>query len=427
MSYQLRLPATYRRLFFLMILPLLVPAGLAAQWTSAKPAELSNNMYGIYMATDRTGYAVGWGATGSTIAKTIDGGSTWTTDDLPGALLFDAAFTNAGVGVVSGYSADCQCGLLLRTIDGGHEWMGATFSGSFGFYDLAMPGGDVMYVGGYGGVILKSIDLGQGWVQLNTGITDVVRRLAFPTPIVGYAVAGYGNNFQQPGQILKTVDGGDSWTQIQDYSETRSIADIHFTSPDVGFYVGSDGTACIYKTTDGGITWTRKYSGKQTHVLQAISFRDAMNGLAVGDSGNILITTDGGESWMNEGLPLTYSLLSVAYSAGGTAIAAGMNGMIVRRTGTQSGVDINRYSSHAGRITPNPVHTDATVLLDGIDQGEQYSFFLYDILGRESLRIDGTRETGALHIVRGDLPPGIYMYKLTAKNGSVGSGPVFIR
>lgn len=423
----LRLPATYRRLFLLMLLPLFVPAGLIAQWTSVKPAGLEDSMYGINFPTDRTGYAVGWSLTGSTIAKTSDGGTSWTTDALPGTLLFDAAFTDAVTGLIAGYSAECACGLLLRTTDGGNDWMGATYSGSFGFYDIAMPGGNVAYVGGYGGVILKSVDLGEHWTQVNTGITDVVRHLAFPTPIVGYALAGYGNDFQRPGQILKTVDGGESWTQIQDYGSTRSIADIHFTSPDVGFHVGSDGTACIYKTTDGGITWARKYSGEQMHVLHAISFRDAMNGFAVGDSGNILITSNGGESWMQEGLPLAESFLTIAHSPGGTAIAAGSGGMIARRTGTQSGVDINRYSSDAGRITPNPIHADATVQLDGVGKGEQFSFLLYDILGRESLRIDGTRETGALHIVRGDLPPGIYMYKLTTKSGSVGSGPVFIR
>lgn len=427
MPAPLRLPATFRRLFLLMALPLFAPAGLAAQWTSAKPAGLTNTLYGIHLASERTGYAVGWGQTGSTIARTTDGGATWVTDDLPGTLLFDAAFADAQVGLLSGYSAECQCGLLLKTTDGGDEWMGATYSGSFGFYDLAMPSSNVVYVGGYDGVILKSTDQGQNWAQLNTGITDVVRRLSFPTPAVGYALAGYGTNFQQPGQILKTVDGGESWTQVQDYGTTRSIADMHFTSPDVGFYVGSDGTECIYKTTDGGITWTRKYSGKPTHVLHAVSFRDAMNGLVVGDSGHILVTGDGGETWINEGLPLNYPLLSVSYSAGGNAVAAGSNGMIARRTGTQSGVDLNRYSSDAGRITPNPVHADATVRLDGISQGEEFSFLLYDILGRESLRIDGTRETGALHIVRGDLPPGIYMYKLTTKSGSVGSGPVFIR
>jgi photosystem II stability/assembly factor-like uncharacterized protein len=49
----------------------------------------------------------------------------------------------------------------------------------------------------------------------------------------------------------------------------------------------------ILRTTDGGATWTSQASGTN-NPLFGVAFTDANTGTAVGDGGTILRTTDGG-------------------------------------------------------------------------------------------------------------------------------------
>jgi hypothetical protein len=67
----------------------------------------------------------------------------------------------------------------------------------------------------------------------------------------GFAV---GNN----GTILRTVDGGDNWTENES-GTLSSLFSIFFWNPDSGTVVGSEGT--ILHTTDGGVTSVRQTEG----------------------------------------------------------------------------------------------------------------------------------------------------------------------
>ncbi len=55
-------------------------------------------------------------------------------------------------------------------------------------------------------------------------------------------------------------------------------------------------TGTILRTTDGGETWTFQASRTGNHLF-GVSFVDANTGTAVGDLGIVLRTMDGGETW----------------------------------------------------------------------------------------------------------------------------------
>ena len=69
---------------------------------------------------------------------------------------------------------------------------------------------------------------------------------------------------------------------------------VSFITPVVGWAVGNDGT--ILKTTNGGTSWTSQ-SIETSVPLYSVSFTDSDNGTVVGDVGTILRTTDGGTTW----------------------------------------------------------------------------------------------------------------------------------
>ncbi len=67
---------------------------------------------------------------------------------------------------------------------------------------------------------------------------------------------------------------------------------VHFTDANTGTAVGEYGT--ILRTTNGGSSWTSQTSGTTISLL-GVSITDANTGTAVGQTGTILRTTTGGE------------------------------------------------------------------------------------------------------------------------------------
>lgn len=95
--------------------------------------------------------------------------------------------------------------------------------------------------------------------------------------------------------ILKTTDGGETWTETRAPSEVM-INGFSFVDKLTGWAAGNNGK--IYKTTDGGISWTSKVL--MSKHFKAISFVNANEGWAVGTMGAIYSTIDGGENWSKQ-------------------------------------------------------------------------------------------------------------------------------
>ncbi len=101
-------------------------------------------------------------------------------------------------------------------------------------------------------------------------------RCFFVTSQIGWVVCSNG-------EIFKTVDGGESWSN-QTPSVKVYCRGTHFISEQIGYLVGEAGI--LLKTTNGGTTWIKV----ETHTynnLNDINFIDGV-GYIVGDYGTIL-------------------------------------------------------------------------------------------------------------------------------------------
>src|SRR5439155_26446050 len=123
-----------------------------------------------------------------------------------------------------------------------------------------------------------------------------LRGASFVDANTGTVVGDYGT-------IVRTTDGGNSWT-IQVSGTTQNLRAVSFIDANNGTAVGEGGT--ILGTADGGANWMPQTSGT-TLQLRGVSLSDANNGTAVGEGGTILRTTDGGNSWLpqSSGTPNT--------------------------------------------------------------------------------------------------------------------------
>src|SRR5712671_1288482 len=87
------------------------------------------------------------------------------------------------------------------------------------------------------------------------------------------------------------------WHWQNPLPQGNNLRGASFVDTNTGTVVGEYGT--IVRTTDGGNSWTIQTSGT-TQTLWAVSFTDANNGTAVGEGGTIVRTTDGGTHWASQ-------------------------------------------------------------------------------------------------------------------------------
>ena len=148
---------------------------------------------------------------------------------------------------------------------------------------------------------------------------------------------------ERVGVILRTTDGGQSWTDNPIEFPGMiipSINSIHFINPDLGWAValdaGNDGL--VLKTTDGGSSWQPKripYKQVPTTVFFVDAERGWMGGTTpppgdeegMGGPSAILATTDGGNTW-NPQINIPHSILNVFFLDQGSGWASGTKGVI---------------------------------------------------------------------------------------------------
>jgi photosystem II stability/assembly factor-like uncharacterized protein len=127
----------------------------------------------------------------------------------------------------------------------------------------------------------------------------------------------------------KAPGGSSSWHWQNPLPQGNNLRGASFVDANTGTVVGDYGT--IVRTTDGGNSWTVQVSST-TQKLWAVSFTDVNNGTAVGEAGIILGTTDGGDHWVPQTSGTTLQLRGVSFA--GDAI----NGTAVGEAGSLSRV-----------------------------------------------------------------------------------------
>jgi photosystem II stability/assembly factor-like uncharacterized protein len=150
--------------------------------------------------------------------------------------------------------------------------------------------------------ICAANDAGVSWTVQTRGIDTNLRgisaaRLHGPE---GVAVWASGSN----GVILRSVDRGETWKQLQvSGGETLDFRSIQALDA-VTAYVMSSGEgdkSRIYKTSDGGATWTRQYTDKRAgFFLDALVCASPENCFALSDPVDgkfVLLATTDGEHW----------------------------------------------------------------------------------------------------------------------------------
>jgi hypothetical protein len=177
--------------------------------TSWVSQTLNQSFKSFHFSDSNTGWAIS--SNGTQIYKTTNSGITWTlqyTVSSPSVLNKIYSLSNSVV-IAIGNSR-----VLLRTSDGGSNWNPISVSdqSAFNFYDIAFINSSTGWMGANGGAILKTIDGGITWTS-TFALTyyDFVGWIGFKNASIGYLVSLKSPSIYT---LYKTTNGGTNWTEI---------------------------------------------------------------------------------------------------------------------------------------------------------------------------------------------------------------------
>jgi photosystem II stability/assembly factor-like uncharacterized protein len=278
------------------------------------------------------------------IIKTDDGGETWT-DISPGAEFHYFTFSDVSYSDVSNcFIAGSYWGdpFLMHSSDAGLSWDTVFQTSEWDFSRVQFVDENTGFLsGGDGNYFFKSTDGGANWEQImvDPGLEGFnAGFLHFIDENTGFYGASVGTETNWDPIIIKTIDGGQSWYQV--YTDSFAGAkEFYFIDHDTGYAISSiiwyqnD----ILKTTDGGETWTIIDDHIGTWSFEGICMNDDGKGIIVGDAGQIYKSVDFGNTWeaafTNEFLKFTIdrafitsdsSILANAVIGGGGILSYGV-------------------------------------------------------------------------------------------------------
>jgi len=235
------------------------------------------------------------------VLYTNNGGLEWSEYD------FGNTFENTMVLINSFYSEDDEIiwgsvnlDEVVKFSNNGTIWEVLSKGNMSNSSSIVSTGNNVIVVG-TDGTITKSPDRGETWNTISIGRKDF-HDVQFLNRNIGYASGRLTKEHNYYPFLMKTLNGGDDWIELNiTFDDVQDIIKILFLNEINGYLLVNNvfgSRSKILKTSDGGETWTVKYNVDiSDEQLNDLNFLDTNFGVAVGNGSTIVRTTNGGDNW----------------------------------------------------------------------------------------------------------------------------------
>ncbi len=410
-----------RKIIFMLLSGISLACTSNAQWTTVTTGTISTFMACSFGNPSTVYVAGGMGTDSATIMKSTNAGVSFyhlNASFIPaGQCIFSCWFTSMDTGFVAGGdpSPAGTTGFIYKTVNGGTSWTSVVSGVVTALRSIQFTSSATGYAsGGFNGTgdIYKTIDHGNTWTPIFSSGTPAVSlyKEYFVNDTTGYVI---GDNHTAVRSKCITIKSGSVFSNV-DLGAYNDFGCVYFSSADTGFVSAQDSGTYhqrMLKTTNGGTSWTSVYSSTAAYNGAVIRFADHSKGFMVGDAN--LATTDGGNTWsIFAPIPSpTGSYFDMAIS-GSVGIIVGESGMILRNGGV-TGLQIPCETKPGINVYPNPFTMQTTISFD--NEQTNTRIIITDVTGKEVRRINCTGTT--LTIDRGQMKPGMYLMTITPANG----------
>lgn len=198
----------------------------------------------------------GWYGTGAgDLFATKDAGATWEkVASRPGTFVRAVGFVDRQNGFIGNIGTDYYPGVtdttpLYRTRDGGRTW--------------------------------EAVDTGVATIKGVCAIDILKTRRIYQGQLAPRTVIHAAGRVGGPTGMLRSVDGGETWTVIDMAAHAGMILDVKFFDENTGLVFAAthpdpaQAEGLVLRTTDGGKTWTQVYrSGRKFELVWKASFAE---------------------------------------------------------------------------------------------------------------------------------------------------------
>ncbi len=366
-------------------------------------------------------------------------------------------FLNENTGFVCGFNT------ILKTTNGGENWVNKTIPFSFNLYDLFIVDSNFIYCVGNYGRILKSTNGGDNWINLFNNTLTYPQSVHFVNKDTVWIAGTRG--FPNYSFLVKTTDGGNTFT-------SKAFANIGIS--DIVFKDANSGLLCaagiIRKTLNGGINWYtpnynfngsgyvfNRFGNPNNQYCWLLSLTrpvnrstdfwenwDSLTSIPSGtrninttffiskeigwvglDFGDVYKTTDGGFSWVNCPTPQPSGFISDIFFINentGWAVEGNNGNIFKTTTGGCNTVNIvinnNQLpeKNYLHQNYPNPFNPTTNIQFD-LPKDGFVSLKIYEISGREVATLVNEFRNAGSYLAgfnASHLSSGVYFYTIKA-------------
>jgi photosystem II stability/assembly factor-like uncharacterized protein len=243
------------------------------------------------------------------IPALVAGGiSAWTTGGPLAGRVTALAADTAAISVVYSAAFAGATQSVFKTTNAGTSWLPIGLSQHSIIALAAGPPGTI-YAGSFNGPDFKSSDGGLTWNQIrpvHSSSATIFFRVDPQLPTTVYAeAAGTVSPMGDPGgELLKSSDGGRTWTSIQSGIGFGTVFDLAIDPRNTGTLYALTPTG-VHKSIDAGSTWTLLRSGLPIPGVTSLAIDpSAPNVLYAGSASGLFKSLDSGASFSRVGLGL---------------------------------------------------------------------------------------------------------------------------
>ncbi|KFF16661.1 photosystem II stability/assembly factor-like protein [Chryseobacterium sp. JM1] len=221
----------------------------------------------------------------------------------------DVFFLNENLG----WAARGGSGAVFKTTNGGNTWVQKAVNGPANQYyrNIEFLNENVGFLGTLNNSFYKTVDGGESWQKVNN-ISPYPEAICGLDCVGTSTVYGCGAWFS-PAYIIKSTDSGNTWEYIDMSAYANALVEISFINENVGFVSGNDNDgAVILKTLDGGASWTKIYNSNiASEFVWKMQFLDnnkifcSIESEAT-NAGKLLKSVNGGFTWETKDFPDPY-------------------------------------------------------------------------------------------------------------------------
>lgn len=416
-------------LFFLIVYSINRIYPQTSEWERIS-SPVNTSLTNLIFVNGSSGWAAG---ELGTIIKTSDGGRSWQVQNstVP-YFITDIYFVDENHGwAVTVKEVFPFNTLVLKTTNGGEEWIAEDFQDSSAFMRTIFFFDSLHgFIGG--SYIAETTDGGSTWNQASIDSSLLsgypIYKFNFYNEQLGFACGGA---IDIAGVIWRTTDSGKNWAatgvsadQVFDLFVIDSLNAITLSGDPEGFF----GIAKI-RTEDGGLNW-----GYEELPMFGLSFgldyRTPNEGWSASGF-KFLFTSDKGETWIDKTIPDSSIIYDLQFVSAQKGFAVGGNGVILKYipqtvSVTEEPNGLNSFNLHQNYPNPFNPSTKIKFTIPYLETSHHASLHtvlkVYDVLGNEVTTLiyeelpagEYEVEFNSNSVFVPDLTSGLYFYQLQA-------------